>query len=61
MPDTETANKLMTPGEVADAFRVDPKTVNRWAKSKKLAFIRTPGGHMRFRRAEVYALLSLSA
>lgn len=48
---------LLTPAEVAALFRVDPKTVTRWAKSGKLASIRTLGGHRRYRASEVYALL----
>jgi excisionase family DNA binding protein len=48
---------LLTPAEVAAAFRVDPKTVTRWAVSGRLASIRTPGGHRRFRESEVRALL----
>jgi excisionase family DNA binding protein len=38
-------------------FRVDPKTVTRWAKAGKLTSIRTPGGHRRYRETEVRALL----
>ena len=34
-----------TPAEVAAMFRVDPKTVTRWAKAGKLTSIRTLGGH----------------
>ncbi|GMA35365.1 DNA-binding protein [Demequina litorisediminis] len=49
--------KLLTPAEVAAIFRVDPKTVTRWAKVGKLSSIRTLGGHRRFREAEVHALL----
>jgi excisionase family DNA binding protein len=48
---------LLTPAEVAALFRVDPKTVTRWAKAGKLSAIRTLGGHRRYRAAEVYALL----
>lgn len=44
---------LLTPGEVAALFRVDPKTVTRWAKAGKLTAIRTLGGHRRFRESEV--------
>lgn len=44
---------LLTTGEVAVIFRVDPKTVSRWVKNRKLAAIRTPGGRFRFERAEV--------
>lgn len=46
--------ELMTPSEVARLFRVDPKTVTRWAKSGRLPSIRTLGGHRRFPAAEVY-------
>jgi excisionase family DNA binding protein len=49
--------QLLTPSEVAKLFRVDPKTVTRWAKSGKLSSIRTLGGHRRYRAAEVRALL----
>ena len=48
---------LLTPAEVATLFRVDPKTVTRWAKSGKLTAIRTLGGHRRYRRSEVLGLL----
>ena len=49
--------RLMTPAEVAVMFRVDPKTVTRWAKVGKLSSIKTLGGHRRFRESEVHALL----
>jgi len=39
-------------------FRVDPKTVTRWAKAGKLGSIRTLGGHRRYREIEVRALLA---
>jgi excisionase family DNA binding protein len=39
-------------------FRVDPKTVTRWAKAGKLSSIRTLGGHRRYRESEVRALLT---
>lgn len=50
---------LLTPSEVARLFKVDPKTVTRWAKSGKLTSFRTPGGHRRFRASEVEALINL--
>ena len=52
--DTEA---LLTPAEVAQLFRVDPKTVTRWAKAGKLTSLRTLGGHRRYREAEVRNLL----
>jgi excisionase family DNA binding protein len=51
------SERLLTPGEVAALFRVDPKTVTRWAASGRISSIRTPGGHRRFRESEVRALL----
>ncbi len=47
---------LLTPAEVAALFRVDPKTVTRWAKAGKLTAIRTLGGHRRYRQSEVLGL-----
>lgn len=52
--DTE---ELLTPAEVAAMFRVDPKTVTRWAKAGKLTCIRTLGKHRRYRAEEVRELL----
>jgi len=45
--------ELLTPGEVAAMFRVNPKTVTRWARSGKVTAIRTLGGHRRFRASEI--------
>ena len=50
-------SNLLTPGEVAKLFRVDPKTVTRWAKAGKLPSIKTPGGHKRFKRSIIEKLL----
>lgn len=50
-------DRLLKPQEVAALFRVDPKTVTRWAKAGKLTCIRTLGGHRRYRESEVRALL----
>src|SRR5207247_5787707 len=44
---TPEAEPLLTPAEVATMFRVDPKTVTRWAKAGKLTSIRTLGGQDR--------------
>jgi len=49
---------LLTPGEVARIFRVDPKTVTRWAAAGRIKSICTPGGHRRFYRSEVNKLLT---
>jgi excisionase family DNA binding protein len=54
----ENAERLLTPGEVALMFRVDPKTVTRWASAGRIGSIRTPGGHRRFRASEIDGLLA---
>jgi len=51
------APEMLTPGEVARIYRVDPKTVNRWAHAGRLTCVRTLGGHRRYYAAEVQALL----
>jgi len=51
----------MTPAEVAALFRVDPKTVTRWADAGKMTAVRTLGGHRRYRRDEVQNLLVASS
>ncbi len=48
---------FLTPQEVASLFRVDVKTVTRWAKSGRLACVRTPGGHRRYRESVVQEFL----
>ena len=57
----DEGGKLLTPSEVAELFRVDPKTVTRWAKTGKLSSIRTLGGHRRYWESEVRRLLEASA
>jgi excisionase family DNA binding protein len=61
MKNQSQADRLLTPAEVAAMFRVDPKTVTRWAKAGKLSSIRTLGGHRRYRAEEIEALLAGSA
>ncbi len=53
----DESSALLTPAEVAALFRVDPKTVTRWATAGKISAIRTLGGHRRYRETEVQALL----
>jgi excisionase family DNA binding protein len=51
------AEHLLTPAEVATMFRVVPRTVTRWARTGKLTYIKTLGGHRRYREAEIRGLL----
>lgn len=57
-PSEET--RVMTPQEVATLFRVDPKTVTRWARSGRLNSVRTPGGHRRYLYSEVMSLFNVT-
>ncbi len=53
MAEQQQADALLTPAEVAALFRVNPKTVTRWAQAGKITAVRTLGGHRRFRATEV--------
>ena len=57
-PNSENHEELLTPSEVAAMFRVNPKTVTRWARSGKISTIRTLGGHRRFRKSEITRILA---
>ncbi len=50
-------NELLTPSEVATMFRVNPKTVTRWARAGKISAVRTLGGHRRFHADEIRRFL----
>lgn len=54
----QATDTLLTPSEVAQLFRVNPKTVTRWARAGKLNAIRTLGGHRRFRSSEIRRCLA---
>jgi len=54
------SNDLIAPAEVAALLYVDPKTVSRWAAAGKIHSIRTPGGHRRFLRSEILAMIAVS-
>jgi excisionase family DNA binding protein len=47
--------------EVAAVFRVHTRTIIRWTDTGKLGCYRTPGGHRRFRAADIRALLPAPA
>ena len=50
---------LLKPAEVAAMFRVDPKTITRWARAGQLTAIHTLGGHRRYLYSEVSQLLKV--
>lgn len=58
MSDEVAPDALLTPAEVAALFRVNPKTVTRWARAGKITAVRTLGGHRRFRVSEIRRALA---
>ncbi|MER7132078.1 BldC family transcriptional regulator [Streptosporangium saharense] len=56
----ETTDRLLTPGEVAHIFGVDPKTVNRWSLTGRIPSVRTPSGQRRYRQTDIDALVNAS-
>jgi excisionase family DNA binding protein len=48
---------LLTPAEVSQIFRVDPKTVTRWARSGRISSVKTLGGHRRYPKSEILQVL----
>ncbi len=56
----EYSDRLLTPGEVAILFRVDAKTVGRWAQAGRVKSIKTPGGHRRYRESDIRELIRLN-
>jgi len=56
----ETTNKRgdwLTLGEASRVLGVDPDTLRRWADNGKVEVFTTPGGHRRFLRSAIDALL----
>ncbi|MDF3320108.1 BldC family transcriptional regulator [Rhodococcus sp. C3V] len=51
-------DELLTPKQVAELFHVNPKTVSRWAQQGRIGVTTTVGGHRRFDRAEIHALVN---
>lgn len=57
----EDDDELLTPREVAEIFGVRTTTIARWSREGRLAPLRTPGGHRRFTRSSVRAVLEQDA
>ncbi len=55
--DANEPEELLTPSEVAAMFRVNPKTVTRWARAGRISCIKTLGGHRRFKASEIRPFL----
>lgn len=57
MPKRAQAKELFTASEVARFCQVDLKTIHNWADRGEVRHFRTPGRHLRFRRADVIEFL----
>jgi excisionase family DNA binding protein len=53
----ELGEPLLRTSEVAELFQVSQRTVTAWARSGRIESIRMPGGHWRFPRRSVRAVL----
>ena len=47
------SEEVLTPAQVAKRYGVTASTVSRWADEGKVRSFRTPGGHRRFRAADL--------
>ena len=52
------AARLLRAGEVAALLQVSRRSVASWASRGLIPYIETPGGHRRFRAADVRALVA---
>lgn len=50
---TDDERTVLTPTEVARRFKVDPKTLARWADQGLLPYFRTPAGTRRYYADEI--------
>ena len=53
--------RLLTPAECAAMWKVDPKTIRRWARAGRFppgTIVTTLGGHRRYREAVILALVN---
>ncbi len=55
---TENPARWMSLGEVCRALEINEATLRQWADRGRLPVYRTPGGHRRFLREDVEALMS---
>lgn len=52
---------MLRPFEVAALFGVDTKTVWKWSRDGQIECVVTPGGHRRYPRDQVLALMRRTA
>lgn len=59
--DSYDPDELLTSAQVQRIANISKSTVSRAVKDGRIKPLRTPGGHFRFRRGDVDALLSTEA
>jgi len=52
------SNELLSTRQVANTFQVSVSSVSRWVRDGLLPAVRTPGGRIRVRRADVEVFLA---
>lgn len=57
MPSQASERSWLALGEASRILGVDPDTLRRWADAGKIEVLRTPGGHRRFLRTSIEAML----
>lgn len=57
-PELPPEDRLLTTAEVAEAFRIHPRTVGRWAERGWIRQVRPGNAHPRYRESDVRALLA---
>lgn len=57
MKHDDTERFDLTPQQAAEYLGVNVATIKRWASKGKLVGWKTPGGHWKFRRSDLDALL----
>lgn len=57
-PQGAEASELMTPSETQKALRVGATTLARWARNGDIPSVELPGGHRRYWRTDIDAILA---
>lgn len=58
LPTVTNPDKLLTPGQAAALIGVSAESIRRYAEAGTLPHTLTPGGHRRYRRSDVLALVT---
>lgn len=61
MSHTPNQNEYVQAGAIASMLHVSPKTIARWASTGQLPYVRTLGGHRRFHKPTIQAIIDALA